>query len=74
MHNSGKGPYTVIGVAFKCGKLGENAALGRVVIYRQEYNHVEFPIGQLWARDMDEFTGTVMAQDGTTVPRFTPID
>lgn len=74
MHNSGKGPYTIVGVAFKCGKLSENAALGRVVVYRQEYALGEFPIGQLWARDMDEFTGTVIAPDGSTIPRFTRID
>jgi hypothetical protein len=63
LHYSGKGPYTITGIALNASTLKPD------VIYRQDYQHEKFRKGQLWHRDLDEFLGKVN-RNGQWIPRF----
>lgn len=77
MHNSGKGPYTVIAIATTTANVDR-----RMVIYKQEYDHEVYKKGHVWARDYEEFAGLVrvtkQSNFGVTamveIPRFSLLE
>ncbi|MBS3087113.1 DUF1653 domain-containing protein [Candidatus Pacearchaeota archaeon] len=57
--------YEVIGVARDC----ENPAR-EFVVYRQLWDSDDFRFGQIWIRDVEDFCGFKILDDGRKVKKF----
>lgn len=62
------GEYTVLNIA------RDSEGLGRVVVYRAEYEIAEFGKGSVWVRDYDDFASWKILENGEKVKRFELVD
>ena len=45
----------------------------KVVVYKSLYDSPEFPFGTIWVRDLENFVGDKVLEDGSKVKRFKKI-
>jgi len=62
-HFKGKG-YEVVAIGWNSG------SLKKIVVYRGDYDDDEFGFGQIWIRDVGDFCGFKILEDGRKVKRF----
>lgn len=46
----------------------------QVVVYRALWDSDDFGYGQLWVRDVEDFCGEKVLEDGTRVKRFVKVE
>ena len=66
-HFKGKS-YEVVAVARDCEDPEKE-----VVVYRALYDSDDFGYGQIWIRDLDDFCGDKVFEDGRKVKRFVKV-